>query len=314
MTLTELKYVIAVAREHHFGRAAESCGVSQPSLSVAIRKLEEELGVSIFERRSSEIALTPVGEKIVEQAQRVMEESRRIADIAHEGQDPLSGPIKLGVIYTIGPYLLPKLIRELSSDQPNMPVYLEENFTSELLERLKTGQLDLAIMADTIADTGFMTLELYSEEFVVAVPSHHPWVNRNYVNSSELKDQTMLLLGAGHCFRDQIIGVCPDLMRFQAQASDVQRTVEGSSLQTICHMVAQGLGITVLPASAIPYLSGFSKSLKIIPFKAPVPTRRVLLVWRKSYPRMQAVEAVQAAVKKLRMNGCLPLDEKPRMR
>ena len=314
MTLTELKYVIAVAREHHFGRAAESCGVSQPSLSVAIRKLEEELGVSIFERRSSEIALTPVGEKIVEQAQRVMEESRRIADIAHEGQDPLSGPIKLGVIYTIGPYLLPELIRELSSDQPNMPVYLEENFTSELLERLKTGQLDLAIMADTIADTGFMTLELYSEEFVVAVPSHHPWVNRNYVNSSELKDQTMLLLGAGHCFRDQIIGVCPDLMRFQAQASDVQRTVEGSSLQTICHMVAQGLGITVLPASAIPYLSGFSKSLKIIPFKAPVPTRRVLLVWRKSYPRMQAVEAVQAAVKKLRMNGCLPLDETPRMR
>ena len=314
MTLTELKYVIAVAREHHFGRAAESCGVSQPSLSVAIRKLEEELGVSIFERRSSEIALTPVGEKIVEQAQRVMEESRRIADIAHEGQDPLSGPIKLGVIYTIGPYLLPELIRELSSDQPNMPVYLEENFTSELLERLKTGQLDLAIMADTIADTGFMTLELYSEEFVVAVPSHHPWVNRNYVNSSELKDQTMLLLGAGHCFRDQIIGVCPDLMRFQAQASDVQRTVEGSSLQTICHMVAQGLGITVLPASAIPYLSGFSKSLQIIPFKAPVPTRRVLLVWRKSYPRMQAVEAVQAAVKKLRMNGCLPLDEKPRMR
>ncbi len=314
MTLTELKYVIAVAREHHFGRAAESCGVSQPSLSVAIRKLEEELGVSIFERRSSEIALTPVGEKIVEQAQRVMEESRRIADIAHEGQDPLSGPIKLGVIYTIGPYLLPELIRELSSDQPNMPVYLEENFTSELLERLKTGQLDLAIMADTIADTGFMTLELYSEEFVVAVPSHHPWVNRNYVNSSELKDQTMLLLGAGHCFRDQILGVCPDLMRFQAQASDVQRTVEGSSLQTICHMVAQGLGITVLPASAIPYLSGFSKSLKIIPFKAPVPTRRVLLVWRKSYPRMQAVEAVQAAVNKLRLNGCLPLDEKPRMR
>ena len=314
MTLTELKYVIAVAREHHFGRAAESCGVSQPSLSVAIRKLEEELGVLIFERRSSEIALTPVGEKIVEQAQRVMEESRRIADIAHEGQDPLSGPIKLGVIYTIGPYLLPELIRELSIDQPNMPVYLEENFTSELLERLKTGQLDLAIMADTIADTGFMTLELYSEEFVVAVPSHHPWVNRNYVNSSELKDQTMLLLGAGHCFRDQILGVCPDLMRFQAQASDVQRTVEGSSLQTICHMVAQGLGITVLPASAIPYLSGFSKSLKIIPFKAPVPTRRVLLVWRKSYPRMQAVEAVQAAVKKLRMNGCLPLDEKPRMR
>ena len=169
MTLTELKYVIAVAREHHFGRAAESCGVSQPSLSVAIRKLEEELGVSIFERRSSEIALTPVGEKIVEQAQRVMEESRRIADIAHEGQDPLSGPIKLGVIYTIGPYLLPELIRELSSDQPNMPVYLEENFTSELLERLKTGQLDLAIMADTIADTGFMTGNVLNVEALLSL-------------------------------------------------------------------------------------------------------------------------------------------------
>ena len=223
MTLTELKYVIAVARERHFGRAAESCFVSQPSLSVAIKKLEEELGVSIFERRTPDISITPVGAAIIEQAQKVLEESRLISEIAKRGQDPLAGPIRLGMIYTVAPYLMPELIVKLSTLAPKMPVYLEETYTTELISQLRTGAIDVAIMADTISDTGFMTQALYQESFVVAVPSHHPWVNRNYIGPQELRDQTMLLLGAGHCFRDQIIGICPDLVRANIGIADVQR-------------------------------------------------------------------------------------------
>lgn len=312
MTLTELKYVIAVARMRHFGRAAESCFVSQPSLSVAIRKLEEELGVTIFERRTSDISITPIGQQIVEQAQRVLDESRRIIDIAQNGHDPLAAPPRLGVILTIAPYLLPNLLTELSDSCSQMPLYLEESFTDELLEKLRSGQIDAAIMADTIHGTGMMTQTLYQEEFVVAVPSHHPWVNRNFVNADELKDQTMLLLGSGHCFRDQILGICPDLnRRTKSDRSEVQHTVEGSSLLTICHMVAQGLGITVLPASAVPYLTGPSSRLKILPFKQPAPSRRVILVWRKSYTREAAIQAIAAAVRKVVLNGCVPLNEAP---
>ena len=311
MTLTELKYIIAVARERHFGRAAESCFVSQPSLSVAVKKLEEELGVTIFERRSNDISVTPVGQQIVAQAQKVLEESNRISEIAHLGQDPLSGPLHMGVIYTIGPYMLPELIREMSLVAPKMPLYLEETYTSELLTGLRTGRIDVAFMADTIADTGFMTQELYQEDFVVVVPAHHPWVNRNYVGTDELKDQTMLLLGAGHCFRDQILGVWPDLARFNMTATDVQRTVEGSSLQTICHMVAQGLGITVLPASAVPYLTSLPTPIKVIPFKQPAPSRRVIMVWRKSFTRMPAIEALRTAMKRVMLNGCIPLETEP---
>ena len=193
-----------------------------------------------------------------------------------------------------------------------MPLYLEESFTDELLEKLRSGQIDAAIMADTIHGTGMMTQTLYQEEFVVAVPSHHPWVNRNFVNADELKDQTMLLLGSGHCFRDQILGICPDLnRRTKSDRSEVQHTVEGSSLLTICHMVAQGLGITVLPASAVPYLTGPSSRLKILPFKLPAPSRRVILVWRKSYTREAAIQAIAAAVRKVVLNGCVPLNEAP---
>ena len=314
MTLNELRYILAVARERHFGRAAEYCHVSQPSLSVAVKKLEDELQVKIFERRSNDVTLTPTGAAIVEEAEQILARCDKLRECAAQGRDPLTGSLRLGVIYTIAPYLVPQLVGSVHSIVPMMPLILSENYTSALLDQLKNGQIDCAIMALPISQPGLMMQPLYDEDFVAAVPADHPISRNESIVREQLKEEPMLLLGSGHCFRDQILGVCPDLMRFQAQASDVQRTVEGSSLQTICHMVAQGLGITVLPASAIPYLSGFSKSLKIIPFKAPVPTRRVLLVWRKSYPRMQAVEAVQAAVNKLRLNGCLPLDEKPRMR
>lgn len=309
MTLTELKYIIAVAREKHFGRAALSCAVSQPSLSVAVRKLEDELGVAIFERRSNDIALTPIGALIVEQANKVFEDARRITEIARQGQDPLSGPLRLGVIYTIGPYLLPDLISRMSASTPQMPLILEEGFTTELLAKLRSGLLDVAITADTLVDTGFMTQEIYEEQFVVAVPAHHPWVNRSYVGTDELRDQKLLLLGTGHCFRDQILGICPDLARFNSSASEMQKTVGGSSLQTIFHMVAQGLGITVLPASAVPYLTGLSTAIKILPFKNPSPSRRAVLVWRKTFTRAAAITALRNAMKDIHLNGCRPVDE-----
>ncbi len=311
MTLTELKYIIAVARERHFGRAAETCFVSQPSLSVAIKKLEEELGVTIFERRTSDIAMTPVGEQIVAQAQKVIEDTDHIVELALQGKDALAGGLRLGVIYTIAPYLLPQLVRSMNASAPKMPLYLREGFTNELLQQLRKGEIDVAIMADTIHDTGFMTRAIYQEDFVVAVPAHHPWVNRNYITPAELKDQTMLLLGAGHCFRDQILNVCPSILASNnPKATELQRTVEGSSLMTITHMVAQGLGITVLPASAVPYLTPIeSSTIKIIPFKSPVPNRKVLLVWRKSFTRMPAIDSLIEAAVSIQLNGCFTLSE-----
>ena len=214
MTLTELKYIVAVARERHFGRAAESCFVSQPTLSVAVRKLEDELGIQIFERGGSEISVTPVGEQIIDEAQRILERTNAIREIAQQGRDPLSGPLKVGIIYTIGPYLLPNLIRAMIADAPAMPLILQENFTVRLLELLRQGEIDVAVLADPFPDTGLVTQALYDEPFVVAMPRAHAWAKRKSIGTQELKDETMLLLGTGHCFRDHVLEVCPEMSRF----------------------------------------------------------------------------------------------------
>ena len=175
MTLTELRYIVAVARERHFGRAAEACFVSQPTLSVAIKKLEEELDVKIFERGASEVSVTPLGEEIVRQAQAVIEQAAAIKEIAKRGKDPLAGPLRLGVIYTIGPYLLPDLVRQAIERVPQMPLMLQENFTAKLLEMLRTGELDCAIMAEPFPDTGLAVAPLYDEPFMAAVPAPTRW-------------------------------------------------------------------------------------------------------------------------------------------
>lgn len=295
MTLTELKYIVALARERHFGRAAEACFVSQPTLSVAIKKLEEELNVQLFERGSTEISATPIGLQIVEQAQRVLEQSNAIKEIALHGKDPLSGPLKLGVIYTIGPYLLPALVRQIIGSAPRMPLMLTENFTVKLLESLRQGEIDAAIVADPFSDHGLVSQALYEEPFFVAVPKTHDWAQRETIESQELKQQTMLLLGSGHCFRDHVLEVCPELSRFSHNSSGIQKTFEGSSLETIRHMVASGIGITVLPALARE-ADDSASLLRYLPFTAPSPLRRVSLVWRKSYSRSEALAAVRAAV------------------
>jgi LysR family hydrogen peroxide-inducible transcriptional activator len=242
MTLTELRYIVAVARERHFGRAAEASHVSQPTLSVAIKKLEDELGVTIFERGSNEISVTPIGEQIVAQASRVLEQTGAIRELARQGKDPLNGPLRLGVIYTIGPYLLPDFMREMIARVAIMPLILQENYTTKLIEMIKLGELDAAIMALPLPESGLITQPLYDEPFVVAVPKSHPFARRRSISAEELKTETMLLLGAGHCFRDQVLEVCPELSRFSPNPQGIQKTFEGSSLETIRHMVASDLG------------------------------------------------------------------------
>ena len=302
MTLTELKYIVAVARERHFGRAAEACFVSQPTLSVAIRKLEDELGVQLFERGNAEVTVTPVGELIVEEAQQVLEQTNTIREIAQQGKDPLSGPLRVGVIYTIGPYLLPYLVPQMISQTPEMPLILQENFTVKLLESLRQGEIDVAILADPFSDAGLVTQAVYDEPFIVAVPRKHPWSRRKRIPSPELKAETMLLLGTGHCFRDHVLEVCPELARYSQATGGIQKTFEGSSLETIRHMVASGIGITVLPLSAVPS-ERRDGLLSYIPFESPAPVRRVSLAWRKSYPRRKAIDALRAGILGAKIHG-----------
>ncbi len=309
MTLTELKYIVAVARERHFGHAADACFVSQPTLSVAVKKLEDELEVKLFERSANEVTVTPLGEEIVRQAQSVIEQANLIRDIAKRGKDPLAGVLKLGVIYTIGPYLLPDLVRQMIKKTPQMPLMLHENFTVKLLEMLRNGEIDCAILAEPFPDTGLATAALYDEPFMAAVPAHHPLAAQTSVTSDALKKETMLLLGAGHCFRDHVLEVCPEFAHFSSHAEGISRSFEGSSLETIRHMVAAGMGVTLVPRLSIPAEALTDKPsrkkneqalVRYLPFKdangAPPPTRRVVMVWRRSFTRYEAIAALRNAV------------------
>jgi LysR family transcriptional regulator, hydrogen peroxide-inducible genes activator len=326
MTLTELKYIVAVAREKHFGRAADACFISQPTLSVSIKKLEDELEVKLFERNANEVTVTPLGEEIVRQAQSVLEQAANIREIAKRGKDPLAGALKLGVIYTIGPYLLPALVRQAIARTPQMPLMLQENFTVKLLEMLRTGEIDCAILAEPFPDTGLATADLYDEPFMVAVPSTHALAARSSISAEELKQETMLLLGNGHCFRDHVLEVCPEFARFASHAEGIRKSFEGSSLETIKHMVAAGMGVTVVPLLSIPRaeLAASLKATKAmavakakpakkraavnavhdddteyvryIPFEGDAPTRRVVLAWRRSFTRYEAIAALRNAV------------------
>ncbi len=301
MTLTELRYIVAVARERHFGRAAEACFVSQPTLSVAIKKLEDELDLKIFERGGTEVSVTPLGEQVVRQAQVVIEQAAAIKEIAKSGKDPLHGPLRLGIIYTIGPYLLPQLVRQAIERIPQMPLILLENFTIKLLEMLRSGEIDCAIMAEPFPDTGLAVAPLYDEPFMVAVPKSHPLAQRDSVTSEEIKAETMLLLGTGHCFRDHVLEVCPEFARFSSDAEGIRKSFEGSSLETIKHMVASGMGITVVPQLSVPAEpQTYVSYLKFVP---PAPTRRVVLAWRRSFPRYEAIAALRNAVYACQLTG-----------
>jgi LysR family transcriptional regulator, hydrogen peroxide-inducible genes activator len=305
MTLTELKYIVAVARERHFGKAAEACFVSQPTLSVAVKKLEDELELKIFERNANEVTVTPLGDEIVRQAQSVLEQASAIRDIAKRGKDPLAGALKLGVIYTIGPYLLPDLVRQMITHTPQMPLMLQENFTVKLLEQLRTGEIDCAILAEPFPDTGLALAQLYDEPFFAAVPTTHKLAKQATVSNDDLKQETMLLLGTGHCFRDHVLEVCPEFARFSSNAEGIRKSFEGSSLETIRHMVAAGMGVTLVPRLSIPAeaLAAIPKRkkaedalVKYLPFEGDPPTRRVVLAWRRSFTRYEAIAALRNAI------------------
>lgn len=297
MTLTELRYIAALAREKHFGRAAETCFVSQPTLSVAVKKLEEELGVILFERGKSEVVVTPIGERIVAQARRVLDEMEGVKRIAEQAQDPLAGILRLGAIYTIGPYLFPRLVPLLHAAAPHMPLVIEENYTARLRERLVAGELDAALVCLPFEEPGVVTLPLYDEPFMVMVHAEHAWTKRKTIDTDELSTETVLLLGAGHCFRDQVVAACPSCVGPPAAEGGLQKAVEGSSIETIRHMVASGMGITVLPCTAATGPGHYAGKLtEIRPFTQP-PQRRVALAWRVAFPRPQAIETLRQAIR-----------------
>ena len=307
MTLTELKYIVAVAREKHFGKAAEACFVSQPTLSVAVKKLEEELEVKLFERGSGEIAVTPLGAEIIRQAQSVLEQAAEIREIAKRGKDPLGGPLTLGVIYTIGPYLLPDLVRQNIERTPQMPLMLQENFTVRLLEMLRTGEIDCAILAEPFPDSGLAVAPLYDEPFMAALPAGHRLAQGDAVSSAQLRGEHMLLLGTGHCFRDHVLQVCPEFAGFASSGEGIRKSFEGSSLETIKHMVAAGMGVTLVPRLAVPAEAlaaqacetaapGVVRYLPVRDGAAAPPTRRVVLAWRRSFTRYEAIAALRNAI------------------
>ncbi len=295
MTLTELRYIVTLAQEHHFGRAAERCFVSQPTLSVAVKKLEEELGIALFERSKSSVQVTPLGERIIEQAQRVLEQSSLIKELANAGKDQLASPLRIGAIFTIGPYLFPHLVPTLARSAPRMSLYIEEGFTGNLRRKLKSGDLDAIIVALPFTETDVVTKPLYEEDFEVLMPAGHPWSHRDSIHKEDLLSEHLLLLGEGHCFRDQILEACPAISR-QLNSPSNTLTAEGGSLETIRHMVASRLGITVLPHSAIGTSRYESGLLVSRPFTDPRPSRTVAIAWRASFPRPKAIDAVTRAI------------------
>jgi len=296
MTLNELRYIVAVARERHFGRAAEACFVSQPTLSVAVRKLEDELGVSLFERGTGEVTVTTVGQQIVERSQRVLEEADGIKHLARHRKDPLAGMLRLGAIHTIGPYLLPRLIPWISEWAPEMPLMIEENFTSTLSERLKRGDLDVILISLPFNEPGVLTRPIYDESFSVLLPDNHPWSGQTSVGVDQLAGEDVLLLGPGHCFRDQVLEVCPNCIKSTAGGNSLQRGLEGDSLETIRCMVASRVGITVLPCSAAAEDRFVEPLVRSLPFTGKAPRRRIALAWRKSFSRLEAVDVLTRAV------------------
>lgn len=301
MTLSELRFVVAVAKERNFRRAAEKCFVSQPALSLAIKKLEDELGILLFERSRTDVTPTPIGEQVIAQAIRAIEEVAQIKEIAKQGNNQLSGPFRLGLIYSIGPYLLPELIPILRRIAPDMPLDIEENLTAQLENQLKNGVIDAAILALPFDVPGIKTLPLYDEKYVVMVPADHPWADREQIHAEDLAEQNVLLLNSGHCYSHQVLQACPDLSR-------KGQVLQGNSLETIRNMVASNLGITVLPSSAATerYVNPL---VKVIPFAEPVPVRRIALAWRKSYAREMAVECLADAITQIK-SGCLLMLDK----
>ncbi|MDM3870524.1 LysR substrate-binding domain-containing protein [Porticoccus sp. W117] len=297
MTLTELRYIVTLAQEQHFGRAADRCHVSQPTLSIAVKKLEQELEVELFERSKNSVRTTPTGEKVVAQAQRVLEQTSAISDIASAGRDQLNTPLHVGAIFTIGPYLYPHFIPKLQELSPQMPLVVEEGYTASLRKRLRNGELDVIIVALPFTEPDVVTQPLYTESFVTLLPSNHPLTKKKSVSPADLDGENVLLMGEGHCFRDQVLEAMPNINQ-QQEDTGIRTHTEGSSLETLRHMVATGLGVSILPMSAALGSSSYEGTLVTRPFSGVKPSRTAALAWRASFPRHKAIDALRNAIQK----------------
>lgn len=298
MTLTELRYVVALCETGNFRKAADHCNVSQPTLSIAIKKLEKELGISLFERYRNRVSTTPIGERFVAQAHTVLQETNNLSRLAEFGKNPLGAMLSIGAIYTIGPYLFPQLVSRLHKLAPDMPLFIEESYTAVLRKKLVSGELDAIFIALPFTETEVLTKPIYEEPFVVLMPAKHTLAKEEKIDPGALAAHRVLLLGEGHCFRDQVLEACPGLEdAIKANYSSGEAMLEGGSLETIKHMVASGLGVTVLPHSAAQTMQYADKALVVKPFKGKAPTRTVALAWRVSYPRHQVIDLLTNALK-----------------
>ncbi|GKT11443.1 MAG: LysR family transcriptional regulator, hydrogen peroxide-inducible genes activator [Thiomicrorhabdus sp.] len=307
MTLNELKYIIAVAQEKHFRKASEKCFVSQPTLSIAIKKLEEELNVTLFERGKNDILITPIGQIIVKLAEEIIESSQNIKALAKEHQGDFSTELKVGAIYTIGPYLFPKLVSSFHSLAPNIPLIIEDNYTHVLVDKLKRGELDIVILSLPFEDPNIETLPLYQEPFKAIVPKSFSKLNpQSTLSLNSLSNESVLLLGSGHCFRDQVFEAFPNLMHMDQQNNQILKRFEGSSLETIRYMVSSGVGISIFPCSSLSERDENLFEIKSLPI--PVPTRIVALAWRKSFPRTKVLELFKQALSNIEIACTIPLN------
>lgn len=288
--LKDLRYLVAVADTRHFGRAAERCFVSQPTLSAQIMKLEAYLGVQLIERQTKRIALTEAGEQIVARARRMLEASEEVVTLARSYRDPLAGRLRVALIPTIGPYLLPQVMPAIRKALPRLTLLLYEYQTAPLLEKLHAGEIDLGILALPVDLDGLEARELYEEPFQVAVPEHHRLAKRAAIRLDELQEESLLLLTEGHCLRDQALALCS-----RAGVQEHQ-DFRATSLETLRQMVAAGAGVTLLPELAGKGAYGSARGVAIRPLARPVPTRRVGAVWRKTTARGPAIDAVCTVV------------------
>jgi len=286
LKLKDLRYLVAVADARHFGRAAERSFVSQPTLSAQLKKLEEYLGVQLIERAPKRVQLTAAGEQIVERARRILDSSDEIVELARGHRDPLAGRLRLALLPTIGPYLLPNVAARLRKQLPRLELMLYEYQTDPMLEKLHSGEIDVGILALPVQMDGLDCHELYQEPFTVAMPASHKLAQRANIKVADLAHETLLLLEDGHCLRDQALDICA--------GSDVheKQDFRATSLETIRQMVAAGVGITLLPELAGRGAYGNARGVVIKPFAKPVPTRTIGAVWRKSTTRREAIEAL----------------------
>ena len=292
MTLSELRFIVALAREKNFRKAAEKTFVSQPALSLGIKKIEQELSLSLFERSvgaGGDVKITPIGKQIIDQAIIVLDEVAKIKDLSANGDKQLDLPFKLGLIYSIAPYLLPLIIPELKKHAPNMPLQVHENITQNLEAELKSGIVDAAVIALPFDLPGIEIEILYDETFVVIVPLNHRWDKQNKIKAKDLAQEKVLLLDKTHCFSNQVTEACPGL----SKNSEIQL---GNSLEYIRSMVASNMGISVLPKSATTVKHN-NPLVKIISFEDPAPFRRVALAYRKSGVKTEAIKTIVKAIK-----------------